>query len=197
MAETGTRGTEKHAKAAQAAGDAKSRKRQAEGAGKRKQVSPRVVAAAVIIILVVAIAAVLFVLVPNVSGVSFQAFKLNFNAAPRVALAVTFHNQTQYEDTVPCYTTMLEIIGRTRNASSIDFYLLNSTTCTYLSQGLGSARGAVKTSNASSCLSTAYSEPSIFLNYSSNNYTRITPDHIYISADSAYLASCPIAAEFG
>ena len=152
--------------------------------------------AAVIIAVILIVGYVLIVLLPSLSGVSFQTFKQNFNAAPRIAIAVTYINESSYVSEVPCFTNMLEIIGRTRNASTIDMLIMNKTTCTYSPSGLGRSVN-IKTANASSCLSIANSEPSVFLNFTMGNSTLVTPYHLYVSGNSQYFAKCSIAAEFG
>ena len=171
------------------------RKEAKEEPKEEKKVSWPLIAIAAAIVMVVAILAFYF-FIPAITGVSFQTFKSNFESAPRVVLAVTYLNQSQFSSEVPCYTTMLEIIARTRNASSIDFLLLNHTKCEYSPTGLGTS-ASFKVVNASVCDEIANNEPSIFMNYSSYNYTRISAYHLYLGADAPYLASCPIAAEFG
>ena len=156
----------------------------------------RYIAIGIVAIVAVLVVAVMLLVVPQFTGVPFQTFKANFNSAQRVALAVTFYNESQYIDTSPCYTSILEIVARSRNASSIDLYLLNQTKCTFSTSGLGHSVN-VTTVNASVCIGLANSEPSIFLNYSSVNYTRISPSHLYVGGNPAYLSSCPVAAEFG
>ncbi len=167
-----------------------------ESSERESKQSPVYLAVGIIAVLAIIVAAVFYFLVPGVAGVPFATFKSNFQAAPRVALAITYLNESQYVAEVPCYTTMLEIIARTRNASTIDFLLLNQTKCEYSPTGLGSA-ASFTTANASSCIQIANNEPSIFMNYSATNYTKVAQDHLYIGADFNYLASCPIAAEFG
>ncbi len=153
-------------------------------------------AIAVIIAVMLVVGYVLLELLPSLSGVSFQTFKQNFNAAPRIAIAVTYVNESSYVSEVPCFTNMLEIIGRTRNASTIDMLIMNKTTCTYSPSGLGRSVN-IKTANASSCLGIANSEPSVFLNFTAENFTTITPYHMYVSGNGQYFAKCNIAAEFG
>ncbi len=151
--------------------------------------------AVIAIAIVVAIAFLL--LNPRVtSQVPFQTFKQNFNSAPRVAIALTYTNDTNYANEVPCMTNLVEIVGRTRNASTIDLLILNSTSCTYSPGGLG-VNAQIKTTNASTCLRIANSEPSLFLNSSISNSTLITANHMYVNANQEYLAKCSIAAEFG
>ena len=150
---------------------------------------------AAVVIAVIAALAFLFV-IPAVTGVPFQSFKSEFQSAPRVALAVTYVNQSQLSSEVPCYTTLLEVIGTTRNASTMDFLLINQTKCEYSPTGLGSS-ASFRVVNASACDEIANNEPSIFMSYGNYNSTRITSDHLYIAADSAYLQKCQIAGEFG
>jgi len=124
----------------------------------------------------------------------FSTFASNFHSSPRVAVAVTFVNESEYVAEYPCFTKLIESIAYTRNATTIDFFLLNSTNCTYPISGLGKPTQIGTTSKAK-CLAVAKSEPSIFMNYSSYNNTIITPYHLYIYGNSGYMSSCPIAAE--
>ncbi len=176
-------------------GKAQAAKPQAEKREEGKKSSSVHAAIAVIAALAIIAVVILYLFLPGLGGVPFQAFKSNFQSAQRVAIAVTYLNQSQYVNEVPCYSNMLEIIGRTRNASTIDFLLMNATKCEYSPTGLGPSASFI-TVSAGSCMEIANNEPSIFLNYSGYNYTRITADHLYLGANFAYLASCPIAAEF-
>ncbi len=168
-----------------------------EGQIAEDQRRSRYLSIGIVAVIAILVLAVIFLVVPQFVGVPFQTFKANFNSAHRVALAVTFSNQSQYVDTSPCYTALVEIIARNRNASSIGIYFINQTTstCIYSSSGLGGSVN-ITTVNAATCIAFANSEPSIFLNYSASNYTRITPSQLYVGGDAAYLASCPIATEF-
>ncbi len=180
---------------AQHAQATKAGKEHNDGVQEKQPLSTYLLALAVIIVIAVA-ATLFYYAVPAVTGVSFSTFKTGFQSSPRVALAVTYLNETQFSAEVPCYTTLLEILGRTRQASTIDFLLINQTKCQYSPTGLG-ASASFKTVNASSCIEIANSEPAIFINYSAYNSTKITQSHLYLSANGNYFASCPIAAEFG
>ncbi len=167
----------------------------AEAKQEKKGLDQRYIVGAVIIVIVVLVAYTLAVAVPSLSGVSFPVFKQNLNAAARIAVTVTYYNETQYVDEVPCYTSLIEVLSGTREASTIDLFIVNQTSCTYSPTGLGHTINPV-TKNASSCLATAASEPGIYLNFSSINSTTISPSHLYQQADASYLAACPLATEF-
>ncbi len=152
---------------------------------------------AAVVIVIVAAALVLFLAGPalNVS-VPFSTFKANFQSAARVSVTATYSNQSQYEAESPCFTSMLEVIAHSRKASTIDFFIIDSSnaTCTYSATGLGGSVSPV-TTNSSYCLGKADSEPGIFLNYSTANYTSITSSRMLVYGNSAYMTRCPIAVE--
>jgi uncharacterized integral membrane protein len=152
-----------------------------------------------IIVVVIALILCLFYFVAtNYISTPFSTFKSNFISAPRVAVVVGYSSDAQRVNETPCFTNMIQYIATTRNASTIDFFIINQSneTCIYSPTGLGH-QISIATKSANSCLSVARSEPSVFLNYSGTNYTMITLSHLYIYADSGYLASCPIATELG
>ncbi len=149
-------------------------------------------ALAVVLILAIASIYFLYLAALNSVGVSFSSFKYNFNAATRGAVAVTYTNNTQSVSESKCYTVLMQVLGSHRNPSTIDFLLMNQTTCQYSPTGLGHAINVV-TANASSCIKVALSEPSIFLNFSNTNGTQVYPYHLYIKGNDNYMSSCPLA----
>ncbi len=152
---------------------------------------------ALAVIIVIAIIAIL-VLYPSaiISGVPFSTFKSDLQSSPRVSLTATYTNQSQYANESTCFTSMIQVLSHTRQPSTIDFFIINKATnvCTYSTTGLGGSVNPT-TTNASYCLSQAYGEDGIFLNYSTANYTTITPSRMYIYGNDAYLQKCPIAIE--
>ena len=79
---------------------------------------------------------------------SFSTFRSNFYYAPRVAIYATAYNGTVMSGTVGCATAIIEnIVASTqahRNSSTIDFFIINQTKCTYVS-GLGKSNGTETT----------------------------------------------------
>ncbi len=149
---------------------------------------------AIIIIIILALALIIMYLIPQYFGTSFNTFKANFNSAQRIAVVSQYTNASQYVILSQCSTDIIsaETASDHRNASTIDFYVINSTTCTYAPNGLGHVLNPV-TTNASSCEKQIQSEPSISLNYSNSNYTSITPYHMTIFGNDAYFLECPVA----
>lgn len=127
-------------------------------------------------------------------SVPFSTFKNNFRSANRIALLVTYYNSSQYAYESQCFSTLIQAIAYTRNASTIDFYLLNQTNCTFSPNGLGHELNVV-TKPSSYCLNSARSEPSISLNYSPTNYTIIRAYKLYVYGNKEYMAKCPIAVD--
>ena len=149
----------------------------------------------IIIILIAALVIFTFLyILPLYVGTSLSTFKSNFNSGQRIAVVSQYTNSTQYNILSQCSTDIIsaETASNGRNASTIDFYVINSTTCTYAPNGLGHVLNPV-TTNASSCEKQITAEPSISLNYSQTNYTVISPYHLTIYGNSKYFLACPIA----
>ncbi len=129
---------------------------------------------------------------------SFSTFRSNFYYAPRVAIYATAYNGTVMSGTVGCATAIIEnIVASTqahRNSSTIDFFIINQTKCTYVS-GLGKSNGTETTLAA--CLNMGGAEPTIYINYSLTNVTTIKPDYLYTSGDRLFLSECGVATELG
>ena len=156
--------------------------------------SRKLYAAAILVIAAVVIAALAFA--SQSAQVPFSTFKSSFSSAPRVSVAVTYSNLTQYNLESPCFSLIVQIIAHSRKASTIDFFLLNqqNSTCTYSKSGLGGSV-SLATANASYCTGVADSEPGIFLNFSKSNYTSVTSSHAYVYGNAQYMSACPIAVE--
>lgn len=149
------------------------------------------------IAVVVVVGAYLFLKGPMIgSSVPFSTFKSTFQSAARVSIVASFSNQSQYENESPCFTSLIQVVARTRKASTIDFFIINqaNATCTYSNTGLGGTI-SLSTSNSTYCLGVARSEPSLFINYSTYNSTKITASSMYVYGNGRYMASCPIEVE--
>jgi hypothetical protein len=164
----------------------------AKGSDKKNQLLP----ALAVVVVIIIVAAVAYEAYSNYTYVNFNTFKANFDSATRVAIAITYQNTSNLPLLIPCTDMLVQVIAHSRNASTIDFFILNKTSCAYSPTGLGHAIN-ISTKSASSCLSVADSEPSVFLNASQSNSTVILPYHFYQNADPSYLSKCAIAAEFG
>jgi hypothetical protein len=167
-----------------------------QGSAKAKSHAPIIAA---IVIIVAAIAAALLYNAYGAGGASFTTFKSTFNSAPRVGIYVVADNGTGLASTVGCATQLIEKIVATpgihRNSSTIGFYVLNSTSCTYLAGGLGRQIKNYTYTSASDCINFSRSAPSIFLNYSQYNNTIIKKSAIYIEGNAAFMGECGIAYE--
>jgi hypothetical protein len=151
----------------------------------------------VVIILIIA-GALVYGLSSN-SPTSFSTFKAGYNSASRVAIyASAGSNNTGIGSTVGCATALIEgLIGSPsshRNASTIDFFIMNQTSCVY-EHGIGGAVGNYTYNSPGNCINTSKSEPSIFINYSVVNSTVIKPTVLYISGDAQFLSLCGVASE--
>ena len=152
---------------------------------------------AAVIVIIVAAAVIFFLKGPALNAnVPFSTFKSNIQSSPRLAVIATYANFNQSARLEPCYSSLIQVLALTRKASTIDFYLVDSSnsTCTYSSTGLGGPI-SLTTSNSSYCINIARGEDGIFLNYSQVNSTTITASHMYIYGNAAYMASCPITVD--
>ncbi|MGC8479389.1 MAG: hypothetical protein ACP5M9_01840 [Candidatus Micrarchaeia archaeon] len=162
---------------------------------KQRNVSKSVLISAVaVIIIIIIIATIWYYLTSNYYTTSFSTFKSNFNSAQRVAVVSQFINSSTYSYISQCATGVIDTIvsSNKRNASTIDFYVVNATSCTYAPNGLGHVLNPVNT-NATNCEKDIASEPSISLNYSNSNYSQITAYHMTVYGNAAYYSECPIA----
>ncbi|MDE1868419.1 MAG: hypothetical protein KGH60_00405 [Candidatus Micrarchaeota archaeon] len=158
-----------------------------------------------IIVVVVAVAAAGVALYLSNNGSpsgSFSVFKSSFQTAPRVAIFATAYNGTVLSGTVGCSTAIIEsVVGsRTshRNASTIDFYIINRTSCTFLKYGLGSKSSNYTTTALSNCTGTMAREPTVYINYSTGApITTIQPKYLYISGNQTFLSECGVASQLG
>ncbi|MDE1874248.1 MAG: hypothetical protein KGI04_03990 [Candidatus Micrarchaeota archaeon] len=133
------------------------------------------------------------VVLPSLS-VPFSTFKGNFQAAQRVAVVASYYSQDQAGSVLQCATQAVQVAAHYRNATTIDFFVLNGTGCTYPIGGLGHTV-SLATNTTANCLNMTRSEPTLILNYSAVNRTSITPYRLYIGGDAAYMAQCPIAVD--
>ncbi len=160
------------------------------------------IAALVVIILIIMVAIFAAVLLnPNQNNqntASFSAFIKNYDAAPRVNIFVAAYNGTVLSSTVGCATAVIEQLvaskANHRNASTIDLNIINETAC-IRSNGLGNATANYTTTSLGNCLNTSSTEPSIYINYSSENVTIIRPDYLYIAGNGLFLRECGLASE--
>ena len=133
-----------------------------------------------------------FIVLPTLS-VPFSTFKKNFAGAERVAIVATIPSSGSGA-TLQCAAQAVQIAAHSRNATTIDYYVINQTACLASVGGLGHVFTPV-TSPIGSCINSTKGETSLFINYSAANSTLITPYRLYVYGDIAYMTSCPIAVE--
>jgi hypothetical protein len=189
MKDTGRKPREKRAGATRPA--ARPGAREKKEAAARQGRRTALVAAVAIVVIIAVIALIYFALRSPIS-VPFQTFKAGFDSARRVAVFVTYANQTQYATESPCFADLVQSIASSRNVS-IDFYLMNQTNCTFSQNGLGHLLNGTKTRAASYCTALEGAEPSVILNYAPVNLTVVRASEILVYGNAAYMASCPIA----
>lgn len=150
----------------------------------------------VLVVLLVIVAISIYAFAPSVSPtVPFSTFKSNLASAKNISILVTYNNISMLNSESACFTALVEVLSRQRNPLSIDFFLTNSTSCTYVPGGLGhTINPATATSQA--CIKAAGSEPGVFLNYSLTNRTVITKSRFTVYGNAAYFNKCAIAPDF-
>ncbi|VVB76783.1 Uncharacterised protein [uncultured archaeon] len=151
-------------------------------------------------LLIVVVAAAVFalfyfvVLPSSLLTVPFTTFKDNYVSAPRVAiLANTYFNGNDSAASLQCFARVAQVTAFTRNRTTMDLFVLNRTNCTFSPAGAASLNLTIRP--ISYCLEKAQSEPSIFLNYSSSNYTVVRAYGLHVYGNAAYMQSCPLAVD--
>ena len=182
---------------------AKKKEQKADGSAQRNEQKTKATYLVVAAIAFVVIVAVSYLVArglnfnPNPSS-DFSTFKANFDSAPRIAIYATAYNGTVMSSTIGCATEIIENIVANaqfhRNSSTIDFFIINQTRCTYVS-GLGASNGTE--TSLGSCLNMSGSEPTIYINYSRVNVTTIRSRYLYTSGDRLFLSECGLATELG
>ena len=152
-----------------------------------------------IIIIMFAIAGGLVYGLNRGAPASFSTFQSNFNSAPRVAIFVTANNGTQLAATVGCATSVIQqiVASKTthRNASTIDFYVMNATSCVYSPTGIGGQLQNYTYSTPGRCINVSTKEPSLFINYTDANTTIIKSTSLVIEGNYRFLLQCAVASE--
>ncbi len=150
----------------------------------------------VILILAALIILTYIYLMPQYLGTSLSTFKSNYNSAQRIAIVYQYTNSTEYAVLSQCSINVVtaEIDFNKRNASTIDFFVIDGSSCAYSPSGLGHLLNPNSiVSNTTTCEKVIQSEPSLSFNYSNSNSTIITPYHMQIFGNEKYFAACPIA----
>ena len=172
-----------------------SQQRQPEAKSPVRKYAMAVFSAVVVVLVVVG----LYYLLIGALPANFNTFRSNFNAAPRVALLVTAYNGTQLSGAIGCASSLIQQMvasqSQHRNASTIDYYVLNQTECVYSTTGLGSLLKNYTYATPANCISMSSGEPRIFINYSEVNNTRITSTSLSYSGNIKFLLQCGIASE--
>jgi hypothetical protein len=163
----------------------------------RKRGVVKYAVAVAIIVVIIGVAIFAGSILSQGQSSSFGVFRSNFNSAPRVAIFVTAYNGTIFTGTLGCATSVIQeiVASRTnhRNSSTIDFNVLNQSTCTR-SKGLSTQGTNYTTTSVQNCLNISGTEPTLFINYSTSaNTTIIKPDYLYIAGDAQFLRQCGIA----
>lgn len=184
----------------------KEQKRKAKGDRKAEEAEAaksQIIIIALVIIAVLVISIVVgYLLRSNLSKntETFEQFQQTYLTSRRVALVVSNYNVTAYPAAQTCADAVIYSLVSNReyhrNASTIDFYVVNYTGCTF-EKGLGNNTTKPVTLSPSACLNDSMREPSILINYSATNVTRVQGNHLYTSGDLLFLSNCGIASEIG
>lgn len=148
------------------------------------------------IVLGAAIIAVIYLSKPP----SFSEFRTAFVSANSVAIFAMYNGTllgVGGSSTVSCATALIERLRRP--SSSINFFVINQTSCTFATYGLGSnnssTSNATTTTGIGRCINMSKGMPVLYINYSTQNETVIGRGTLYVSGDLMFLRECGIAAQ--
>ncbi|MGC8676160.1 MAG: hypothetical protein ACP5T3_01410 [Candidatus Micrarchaeia archaeon] len=161
-----------------------------KGSARMSRNSVAVALAIVVPALVVFFAIALLLRTP---GVPFPTFKSNFYSARSAAIVATYANDSEFVSEAGCVGMLRELI-HFRNASAVTVFFINSTNSTCIfSPNVTNMK--LEFEPASYCVKIADSEPSIFLNYSSINFSTVTAYRLNVFGNAEYMQRCPIAVD--
>lgn len=172
-----------------------------EVTGKPKAGALKYIAAIIIVIAIIGAAIFAGLSISQSQEGSFSTFKSNFDSAPRVAITVTAYNGTVLSGTVGCATAIILQIASSqnthRNTSTIDFSIINQSSCLEAKGLLGNGPNPnYTTTSVQNCVNLTMGEPAIYINYSAaGNTTVIKPRLLYIAGTSTFLSQCGVASE--
>ena len=147
---------------------------------------------AIAIPLLILFALFFFLILPSLS-VPFSTFKKNFAGAERIAIVATIPSSGSGA-TLQCAAQVVQVAAHSRNATTIDYYVINQTACLASVGGLGHVFTPVS-DTIGNCINSTKGETSLFLNYSTANSTLVTPYKFYVYGDLGYMTRCPIAVD--
>ncbi len=185
----------KPARAAPPAKEGNDKEEHRQGKSKRNLLIAAVILAIVIVVGIMGTA----MLGQPGTNTNFNVFKGNFDSASNVSIIVGDFNSSAYSQEISCAVNLVEIVVGSqqyhKNASAIGFYVMNQTSCTYEKNGIGGLIGNYTNTTASDCLNRATRYPTVYINYSATNITRISPNFLYLSGNQNFLTQCGITSE--
>jgi hypothetical protein len=148
---------------------------------------------AIALVMAAAIIAIVYLSQPP----SFASFRSAFNSASQVAI-FAMYNGTDLgmggSSSVSCATAVIEELHR--KPGTINFFVVNQTSCTFATTGLGSnATNATTTTGIGRCVNMSEGMPTLYINYSRVNETVVGRSTLYISGNLLFLRECGIAVE--
>jgi len=164
-----------------------------EAAGRSKYLYPVAIAIAIVVIV-----AGLVLASGAFTGVSFASFKHNFLSSKSVAVVVYAYNTSIYDSLeVYCQNDVIQYITSHASPPAMNIYIIYNSSLCYYESDLGKviSGNTIPTSSEAGCISNSSAYPSITLSYGQYNATSITPYHMSIQGDAAYMRSCPIAVD--
>jgi hypothetical protein len=146
---------------------------------------------AVILVIAAAIIAIMYMSQPP----SFSSFRSAFNSASKIAIFAVYNGTNLGmggSSAVSCATAVIEELHRT--PSTINFFVVNQTSCTFAASGLG-ANNTTITTGIGRCVNMSKGMPTLYINYSRMNETVVGHGTLYISGNLLFLRECGIAVE--
>jgi hypothetical protein len=156
---------------------------------------------AIAVVIAAAIIAIIYVSQPP----SFSEFKSSFVSASQVAIFAMYngtHLGIGGSSAASCATAVIEQLHRA--PSTINFFEVNQTSCTFATSGLGanstSSSNSVSanyttTTGIGRCINMSRGMPTLYINYSTENETVIGRGTLYVSGNLLFLRECGIAVQ--
>ncbi len=168
---------------------------------KERRLSDVQIYAAVAIVLVIAAAIITIIYMSQPPN--FSEFKTAFTSASQVAIFARYNGTllgVGGSSAVSCATAVIEQLHRV--PSTINFFVVNQTSCTFATRGLGANNTAssntvniTTTTSMDRCVNMSKGMPTLYINYSTENETIVGRGTLYISGDLLFLRECGIAVQ--
>ncbi len=152
----------------------------------------------IVIVIAAAMIAIMYMSQPP----NFTDFKNAFTSASQIAIFVGYngtHLGIGGSSAVSCATAVIEQLRRAPN--TINFFVVNQTSCTFATRGLGANTTSSNSVNVTTttgigrCLNMSKGMPTLYINYSTENETIVGRGTMYVSGNLLFLRECGISVQ--